>query len=134
MRYKPPLVAETGQNPAGTAWDHDKEQMRSRLIEVARAGDTINYERLAEELGSAFPYGPRTRAFYDMLTEIAKEEDAAGRGLLSVVVVGKGRGLPGAGFFRAAEERGRDVSDERSLAVAEGKRVHSQWRPQSPAR
>jgi hypothetical protein len=57
-----------------------------------------------------------------LLREISMEEDAAGRGLLSAVVV-RGSGLPGGGFFQLAEERGRDTSDREACWRAEHARV-----------
>jgi len=49
---------------------------------------------------------------FDLLGKISSEEDAAGRGMLSAVVVHKfGDRQPGPGFFELAEELGRDTSD-----------------------
>jgi hypothetical protein len=49
-----------------------------------------------------------------LLGQISKAEDAEGRGMLSVIVVhktGEKRGQPGDGFFKLAQEFGRDVRD-----------------------
>ena len=47
-----------------------------------------------------------------MLGQISEEEDAAGRGMLSVLVVHKdGDKMPGPGFFTLAKKLGRDISD-----------------------
>ncbi|MBL7131901.1 MAG: hypothetical protein ISS45_10975 [Candidatus Omnitrophica bacterium] len=63
-----------------------------------------------------------------MLGEISGEEDAVGRGMLSVVVVHKhGDMQPGPGFFDYAEELGRDTSDILKCWVEELKKVHAYW-------
>ena len=47
-----------------------------------------------------------------MLGEISEEEDAAARGMLSVLVVHKGGDLmPGPGFFDLAASLGRNTTD-----------------------
>jgi len=63
-----------------------------------------------------------------LLGEIAQEEDAAGRGLLTVLVVHKtGDKMPGPGFFQMAESRGRDISDKEALWVHEMRKVQETW-------
>ena len=63
-----------------------------------------------------------------MLGEISTEEDAAGRGMMTVIVVhGQGETLPGAGFFKLARRLGRHVSDERAFWMEELGRVYRCW-------
>src|SRR5271157_623716 len=63
-----------------------------------------------------------------MLGEISTEEDAAGRGMMTVIVVnGQGEKLPGAGFFKLARRLGRHVSDERAFWMEELGRVYRCW-------
>ena len=50
-----------------------------------------------------------TRAFDHMLYQISSEEDESGRGLLTAVVVHKNDNMPGAGFFKLAKSRRRNV-------------------------
>lgn len=71
---------------------------------------------------------------FHFLGEIASEEDEAGRGLLTVVVVHKhGDMQPGPGFFELAKSRGRDTTDILKCWVDELHKVHALW-SQSKAR
>jgi hypothetical protein len=64
----------------------------------------------------------------DLLGEIAREEDDAGRGMLTVVVVHKtGDMQPGPGFFELAQELGRDTSDIDKCWIDELVRVFKVW-------
>jgi hypothetical protein len=101
--------------------------VRSVLVEVARRRATVTYEELLGRLA------PSERAVFEsdlaaVLRSISTEEERAGRGLLTAVVVRAG-GLPGGGFFRLAEECGREVSDRRSAWEAEVERVYSAYGP-----
>jgi hypothetical protein len=70
----------------------------------------IFYSDLTRRIKS-IAFGPHDYAFHALLYEISVEEDAAGRGMLTVLVVRQEDGLPGQGFFDLAEKLGRDVSD-----------------------
>ena len=80
------------------------DALRDRLIEIAARGDTITYAELRRELDLSGDLVPVLRA-------LAVAEDDAGRGLLTAVVVRPDSGLPGDGWFRLAEQRGRSGSD-----------------------
>ena len=68
------------------------------------------------------------KEFYYILAEISREEDAAGRGMLSAVVVHKkGIKRPGTGFFKLAKELGRDTSDKKRCLKEELDKVFSCW-------
>jgi hypothetical protein len=63
-----------------------------------------------------------------LIGEISCEEDADGRGMLSVVVVHKGGDMqPGPGFFELAEQLGRDTSNILKCSIEELHRVHAVW-------
>ena len=63
-----------------------------------------------------------------MLGEISSEEDAAGRGMLTVIVVHKyGDMQPDPGFFDLAEKLCRYTSDILTCWVNELKGVHAYW-------
>jgi hypothetical protein len=65
-----------------------------------------------------------------MLGEISEEEDALGRGMLSVLVVHKGDGQrPGSGFFQLANKLGRDTSDKDLCWTIELQRVLDVLKP-----
>lgn len=92
------------------------DALRDRLLAVAAAGETITYDALRADLGLEGDLVPALRA-------LSEAEDDAGRGLLSAVVVRVDTGRPGAGWFRLAAERGRDVTDEDAAWHAERERL-----------
>jgi len=65
---------------------------------------------------------------FDLLGEISREEDAVGRGMLSVIVMHKvGDMQPGPDFFELAHQLGRDTSDILRCWIYEKKKVHAFW-------
>ena len=65
---------------------------------------------------------------FALLGEISTNEDAEGRGMLTVIVVHKdGDMQPGPGFFELANSLGRDTSDIMKCWVDEFKKVHAYW-------
>ena len=63
-----------------------------------------------------------------MLGEISSEEDEAGRGMVSVLVVHKdGDMRPRPGFFSLAADRGREIADQDRVWVGEFNRVVAHW-------
>ena len=108
-------------------WDKAKAEAREAMIEVARREATISYSDLVQRIESCRlePQDPRLA---HMLGEISTTEDAAGRGLLTVVVVHKrGDMQPGPGFFELAQRRGRDTSDRVRFWSEELKKVYAFW-------
>lgn len=102
------------------------QSIRTVLVEVAKQRSTITYGELLDRL----PLPVRSAAEGDLapiLRAISVAEDDAGRALLTAVVVRENDGLPGAGWFRLAAERGRDVSDRGVAWAAEVARVHRAW-------
>ncbi len=109
-------------------WSTGKEEMRRVLIERAKLRGMIPYSELVQTL-SSIELEANSFALFTMLGEISTEEDQAGRGMLSVIVVHKvGDMQPGRGFFELAQSLGRDTSDILACWVAELKRVHACWR------
>ena len=109
-------------------WDSAKEEMHSILIEVACAEDVIPYSELVQKVRTV-KFEPHDQRFFHMLGEISTEEDTAGSGMLSVVVVHKsGDRRPGPGFFELAQSLGRDTSDIDKCWVEELEKVYSRWR------
>ena len=101
-----------------------KEEMRQILIGRAKMRQTIPYMDLVAQV-KAIDLPRNSPALWNMLEEISTEEDAAGRGMLTVIVVhGKGDTLTGAGFFRLARRLGKDVSDKTTCWVEELSRIH----------
>jgi hypothetical protein len=101
--------------------------MRQILGERAKKGLTIPYTDLVADI-KAINLPRNSPAFWDMLGEISEAEDAAGRGMLSVIVVHKvGDMQPGTGFFQLAKKLKRDTSDILVCWIDELKRVHGHW-------
>ncbi|MDE0394271.1 MAG: hypothetical protein OYK82_05780 [Gammaproteobacteria bacterium] len=117
-------------------WNTAKNAACREMSRAARREDQISYSDLAQHIcrttGLCFePYDPR---YHEMLGEISKAEDAAGRGMLSVVVVHKDDdGLPGPGFFKLASRLGRTWRSKVDFWIEESKRVYAVWerRPES---
>ncbi len=108
-------------------WEAAKEEMRQILVERACLRGMIPYSDLASRI-EAIRMEPDSFALAHMLGEISQEEDAAGRGMLSVIVVHKiGDMQPGPGFFQLAKKLGRDLSDKTTCWVEELHRVHGYW-------
>lgn len=135
------LLAPGGHSPSGvsggplrygyaqSSWDATKALAASILRSRAKLTDpTITYSDLGLNL-RPLSFEPDSRAFHQMLGEISSEEDAAGRGLLSVLVVHKGGDqMPGEGFFELAASRGRDTSDRVQVWITEFNRVVAYWK------
>ncbi len=69
-------------------WEKAKSEMRKILVQHARGRKMIPYSDLVEQV-SAIRLEANDYALAAMLGEISTEEDEAGRGLLTVLVVHK---------------------------------------------
>jgi hypothetical protein len=108
-------------------WNKAKDEMRKILIEKAKVRGMIPYSELVRQI-SSIHLEPDSYALAAMLGEISTAEDAAGRGMLSVIVVHKSGDMqPGTGFFELAEELGRDTSDILKCWINELNKVHAYW-------
>jgi hypothetical protein len=108
-------------------WNAAKEEMRQILVERPRLRGMIPYSDLVSRI-ETIRIEPNSFALAHMLGEISEAEDAAGRGMLSVVVVHKdGDMQPGPGFFQLAKKLGRHTSDKTTCWVAELHRVQGYW-------
>lgn len=108
-------------------WENAKAEMRKILIEKAKDRAMIPYSELVSRIRT-ISLEPHSFALANMLGQISTEEDAAGRGMLTVIVVHKhGDMQPGPGFFELADELGRDTSDILQCWVDELRRVHAYW-------
>jgi hypothetical protein len=98
------------------------------LQEIARRGGTSYYREIAHLLGidTGDPYfGARVGRVLD---ELNHAEHAAGRPLLSAVVIAKATGMPGEGFFTCARDLRRYTGrDDLAYWVDELRRVHHYW-------
>lgn len=108
-------------------WEAAKAEARQAMIDRARVRGMIPYSDLVAKIARVSFAAHDVRLFH-LLGEIASEEDAAGRGMLTVVVVHKhGDMQPGPGFFELAKLLGRDTSDILRCWVDELHRVHAIW-------
>ena len=118
-------MTETYGHPL-TLWEEAKEEARQILIQCAKENRTIAALELVREIRT-LSFSPRSRAFSEMLNQIAFAEYAAGRGILTVMVVAKGRGMPGPGFFTFALEISLRFTNKREFCTQERIRVVDYW-------
>ena len=112
-------------------WQHAKQEARAIMIERAKLRGMIPYSELADKIRTIRLEAHDPRLF-DLIGQISKEENAVGRGMLSVLVVHKvGDMQPGPGFFELAEELGRNTSDILDCWIKELKKVHAVWSDRS---
>ncbi len=105
-------------------WEAAKAEARRVLVERANAEDLIRYGELSLKI-TAIRFEPDGHDFHHLLGQLSWESDAAGEGMISVLVCHKeGDQLPGNGFFSLAKELGRDVSDRVRCWSDETKRVY----------
>jgi hypothetical protein len=116
---------------AGDAqWEEAKSQAITVLTKCARSGETIPYSRFVKRI-KAIPdlnYHGDTR-LDRLLDEISLQEDDAGRGLISALVVEKVfPNLPSDGFFELASPRHPPGTSRREIFEAERERVYAAHR------
>jgi hypothetical protein len=108
-------------------WDAAKREATGVMSSVASRRGTIAYSDLTPLIRS-ISFAPDEKPFHNLLGQVSIEEDRAGRGMLSAVVIHKtGNKRPGAGFFELAQELGRDVHDHERFWSEELQRVHRVW-------
>lgn len=111
-------------------WEDTKSEISRILIEIARRGGlngVITYSDLTTQVTTT-KLDPHSPVLASLLGEISEDEDKAGRGMLSVIVVHKrGDMMPGPGFFELAKRLGRAVEDLEKTWVDEINQVHAYW-------
>lgn len=108
-------------------WDAAKVEMTKILAARAKVRGMIPYSDLVRAV-KTISLAPDSSALAAMLGEISEAEDAAGRGMLTVIVVHKSGDMqPGPGFFDLAKRLGRNTSDIVKCWVEELKKVHAHW-------
>lgn len=83
--------------------------MRQIIIDAAKARHLITYSELTNMLQTAYIHY-HSHVLTQLLTDIGREEAAAGRPILPALVVAKQTGRPGPGYFKAAP--GETESDD----------------------
>jgi hypothetical protein len=108
-------------------WDAARNEARDILIGRARQRGRIPYSELVDEIKTIDIEAHDPRLFH-LLGEISTEEERAGRGMLTAIVVHKhGDMQPGPGFFDLAKSLGKDTKDVLACWVKEFNRVHDYW-------
>lgn len=103
------------------------KELIERLREVARAGETIKYEDLGQDIGLEMETLAERTQLTHMLTDVARREHDAGRPLLTAVVVND-TGTPGYEFYSVADEVGYNVgSYDVPFFKDELERVYEYW-------
>lgn len=114
-----------------TRRDAIKSEIRALLVEIARRRRTISYSDLTSKV-ETYEFQPNDPRLYRLLDDLSQEEVAAGRGMLSVVVVHKDDKQPGVGFFELAKALGRKIANVHDakardrVFIAELARVHEE--------
>lgn len=105
-------------------WKAVVVEMTGIIRDRARLKKTISYSELSALVKTAVVPYDSPSIMGGLLADVSIAEDAAGRGMLSVLVVHKtGDMMPGWGFFELAEQLGRDISDPDACWANEMKRV-----------
>ncbi len=84
----------------------EPEEVRSHLVAAARAGASVTYSELLEQLGYAFSR-PKMRALCALLAAVDDAAAARGEPELAVLVVRQSDGIPGQGWWAASGARSR---------------------------
>ena len=109
-------------------WAAAKGEATQALILRAKVRGMMPYSELVKYI-SAIQFDAYDQRLFDLLGQISKSEEMAGRGMLSAIVVHKtGDMEPGPGFFELARTLGRNTSDRTKCWVEEIKRVYAYWR------
>ncbi len=114
-------------------WQAAKEDMRQICIQTARDRATISYGEVAARMTTVTAH-PGAYIFQNLLREMCREEESAGRGMLCALVVQKASGKPGAGFYKAIVQLRADCADDLDVCwQQECERVYALWSAIPPA-
>jgi hypothetical protein len=107
----------------------EHQPVYDRLVQAARAREFVHYGELAKMLGIDMDNPHFDAQVGKVLGQISEDEVAAGRPMISAIVVSKDDMLPGSGFFKLGQElhRVEPGEDEIGFAVRQIKRVHEYW-------
>jgi hypothetical protein len=115
----------------------EHQAVYERLVQAARARDFVHYGELANMLGIDMDNPHFGAQVGKVLGRISEDEVAAGRPMISAIVVSKDDMLPGSGFFKLGQElhKVHPREDEIAFAIRQILRVHEYWasQPKSPA-
>jgi hypothetical protein len=121
---------DTKLNPFGfteAQWSAAKAEAKGILAEHAKRRQMVPYSDFVRKLHSIRLEHHDPRLFH-FLGEISVEENEAGRGMLTALVVHKHGGMqPGPGFFELAKKLGHKTSDIEKFWIDEVKKVFAAW-------
>lgn len=103
-------------------WERAKREATCAIVRAGKKDELITYSDLASQIVSIH-IEPHDFAMSRFLDEISKEEDAAGRGILTALVVLTDARVPGEGFWATARDTGRVFPDKWVFWAEEVKRV-----------
>lgn len=113
-------------NPYGfteAQWSAGKAEATAVLAEYARRRQMIPYSDFVKRLKS-IKLEHRDPRLFHFLGEISAEENDAGRGMLTALVVHKSGDMqPGPGFFELAKKLGHKTADIEKFWIEEVKKV-----------
>jgi hypothetical protein len=107
----------------------EHQAVHDRLVQAARAGGFVHYGELAKMLGIDMDNPHFGAQVGKILGRISEDEIAAGRPMISAIVVSRDTMLPGSGFFKLGQELHltEPGEDEIGFAIRQIKRVHQYW-------
>lgn len=109
-------------------WEAAKVEAKTLLADYAKRQHMIAYSEFVKKIYS-IKIDYHDPQLFHFLGEISAEESAAGRGMLTALVVHKhGDMKPGPGFFELAQKLGHDTSDILKFWIEEVKRVFAAWK------
>ena len=119
-------AAEQADAAAESEEDKVRKAVTSKLTEIAGQRELITYTELSrwieDETGNSVP--ANSSKMNDMLDEIGKRENQAGRGLLIALVVRQKERTPGRGFYKSAEDCGTTDEEQREFWQKEVNKVY----------
>ena len=107
----------------------EHQAVYERLVQGARARGFVHYGELAKMLGIDMDNPHFGALVGKVLGQISEDEVAAGRPMISAIVVSKDDMLPGHGFFTLGQElhKVNPGEDEIGFAIRQIKDVHDYW-------
>ena len=119
-------AAEQADAAAESEEDKVRKAVAGKLTEIASQRELITYTELSRwiegETGNSVPAS--SSKMNDMLDEIGKRENQAGRGMLSALVVRQKERTPGRGFYKSAEDCGTTDEERREFWQKEVNKVY----------
>ncbi len=115
-----------GRRDEGTM---EHQAVYERLVQAARVREFVHYGELAKMLGIDMDNPHFGAQVGKVLGQISEDEVAAGRPMISAIVVSRDTMLPGHGFFTLGQQlRQTDPGeDDMAFAIRQIRRVHDFW-------